>query len=175
MDSMLNELKSIIISSKKEVAELKSTLGNKQFGNNITNFEVVVQEVSERQVRRKNLILLKVKNLESESSFSERQEQNKIKIALKNPLAGIQFGPVIEPYHNGAFFYNYSERGLSEGYFNHVPTIIGVNSNEGAATGSIPALIRLYSLKYDIQFKLLAPEDLTKYFLGRRIGYIKYM
>ncbi|XP_074041267.1 juvenile hormone esterase isoform X2 [Leptinotarsa decemlineata] len=92
------------------------------------------------------------------------------RIALENPLAGIQFGPVIEPYHNGAFFYNYSEKGLSEGYFDHVPTIIGVNSNEGAATGSIPALIRLYLLKYDIQFELLAPEDLTKYLLDRRIA-----
>ncbi|XP_074041303.1 venom carboxylesterase-6 isoform X2 [Leptinotarsa decemlineata] len=89
-------------------------------------------------------------------------------IALENPLAGIQFGPVIEPYHSGAFFFNYSERGLSEGHFNHVPTIMGVNSNEGATAGSIPALIRPYLLKYDLQYELLAPKDLTKNLQKRR-------
>lgn len=80
MGSTLNELKSIIISLKKEVAELKSTLGDKQFGNDTANFEEVVQEVSERQVRRKNLILFKVRDPENASSSSERQEQDKLKV-----------------------------------------------------------------------------------------------
>ncbi|KAG5895360.1 hypothetical protein JTB14_029587 [Gonioctena quinquepunctata] len=82
-------------------------------------------------------------------------------LALENPLAGIQFGPVIEPNHKGAFFSNYSDELLLQGHYNRVPTIIGVNSNEAAYAGDVSGLIRLYLVKYDLNYKLLAPADLT--------------
>ncbi|KAJ8937475.1 hypothetical protein NQ314_011864 [Rhamnusium bicolor] len=83
-------------------------------------------------------------------------------MALINPLAGIMYGPVKEPYHEGAVFYNNSKELLSQGGFHRIPTLIGVTSNEGAAIGDIPALLRLYVLKYDIVITQLVPEDLTK-------------
>nr|CAH7767200.1 unnamed protein product [Callosobruchus chinensis] len=82
-------------------------------------------------------------------------------IALENPLAGIMFGPVIEPYHDGAFFYNKSEELLRTGEFNRVPVLMGINSNEAVAANDIPAELRLFFVKYDINVALIAPEDLT--------------
>nr|CAI5868611.1 unnamed protein product [Callosobruchus analis] len=82
-------------------------------------------------------------------------------IALENPLAGIMFGPVMEPYHDGAFFYNKSEELLRAGEFHRVPVLMGVNSNEAVTANDIPGELRLFFVKYDINVALIAPEDLT--------------
>ncbi|VEN60664.1 unnamed protein product [Callosobruchus maculatus] len=82
-------------------------------------------------------------------------------ITSENPLAGIFFGPVIEPYHDSAFFYNKSEELLRTGQFNRVPVLMGINSNEAVAANEIPAVLRLFFAKYDINVALIAPEDLT--------------
>ncbi|CAH1119275.1 unnamed protein product [Phaedon cochleariae] len=95
---------------------------------------------------------------------------------VADPLAGLQFSPVIEPHHEGAFFYNYSDLLLSEGQFHRVPTIIGMNSNEGAVAGDIPELLRLYLVNFDLNPSLLAPADLTNSSYKRDIAalLIKY-
>ncbi|XP_072396452.1 carboxylic ester hydrolase-like [Diabrotica undecimpunctata] len=85
-----------------------------------------------------------------------------VTITLGNPLAGIMFSPVIEPYHKDAFFYNYSDVLLRKGEYNRVPVIIGVNSKEAAVADGIPALINLYFAKYDFDYTLLAPVDINK-------------
>ncbi|XP_057654109.1 venom carboxylesterase-6-like isoform X1 [Diorhabda carinulata] len=82
-------------------------------------------------------------------------------ITLKNPLAGIMYSPVMEPCHEGAFFCNRSDDLLKNGEYYRVPVIIGVNSNEGVVAKDLPALFRLYLIKYDIDYKSLAPTDLT--------------
>lgn len=61
-------------------------------------------------------------------------------IVLENPLAGIMYGPVIEPPHSGALFSSYSDELLRLGGFHKVPILTGVTSNEAAAVGDIPGM-----------------------------------
>ncbi|CAH1975195.1 unnamed protein product [Acanthoscelides obtectus] len=82
-------------------------------------------------------------------------------ITLENPLAGLTFGPVIEPYHDGAFFFNKSEDLLRTGAFHRVPVLLGVNSNEAVAASGIPSILKLFFVKYDLNVELIAPADLT--------------
>lgn len=67
-----------------------------------------------------------------------------LQITLENPLAGIMYGPVIEPPHNGALFSTYSDELLRQGGFHKVPILTGVNSNEGAAVREIPGSLKIF-------------------------------
>ncbi|KAJ8984447.1 hypothetical protein NQ317_012511 [Molorchus minor] len=88
-------------------------------------------------------------------------------VTLQNALMGIYYGPVIEPVYDGALFVNNSEELLSQGGFHKVPTIIGFNSNEAAAVGSISGILRLYFLTYDISIENFAPYDLSSSYSQR--------
>lgn len=57
---------------------------------------------------------------------------------LNNGLRGLPFAPVLEPDVEGAVYVNASDTALSEGNFNTVPILIGFNSQEALAAGSVP-------------------------------------
>ncbi|CAG9856921.1 unnamed protein product [Phyllotreta striolata] len=88
-------------------------------------------------------------------------------LVKNNPLAGLVFSPVIEPPHEGAFFSSYSHQLLSEGKFNRVPVIMGINSNEANVIDDIPLIIDIFLEAYDIDYSNLAPADLTNNSLDR--------
>ncbi|CAH1176734.1 unnamed protein product [Phaedon cochleariae] len=99
-------------------------------------------------------------------------------IMLQNALAGLQFGPVREPVHDGAFFTGESEDLLSRGQFNQVPCLMGVNSNEAAIVHEVTAFLRLYADFYEVKTNDLAPVDLTddptKRFLAANVIKCRY-
>lgn len=57
---------------------------------------------------------------------NEKQET-----ALRFLMEGVDFGPLVEPEHTGAFFTKKSHEAFSKGDFNQVPTLIGFNKIEG--------------------------------------------
>nr|CAH7763187.1 unnamed protein product [Callosobruchus chinensis] len=80
---------------------------------------------------------------------------------LIDTLAGLTYGPVKEPVHDGAFFYNNSEENLRNGHFHRVPVLMGTTSNEAIAFGTLTSLLRVIPLQYDKKPKLTAPASLT--------------
>ncbi|KAJ8922685.1 hypothetical protein NQ315_007717 [Exocentrus adspersus] len=88
-------------------------------------------------------------------------------ITLENPLQGIFFGPVIEPESEEAIVVGRSDELFVEGSFQRVPILTGVNSNEAAAVGDVPDILRLYLTMYDVGVENLAPIDLNKRFSVR--------
>ncbi|KAJ8952067.1 hypothetical protein NQ318_010977 [Aromia moschata] len=80
---------------------------------------------------------------------------------LDDALAGLNYGPVIEPDYDGALFVNKSEELLSQGGFHRIPTIMGFTSNEASAFGDIPRIIMLALTGNDLEPQKYAPVDLT--------------
>ncbi|VEN55896.1 unnamed protein product [Callosobruchus maculatus] len=80
---------------------------------------------------------------------------------LIDTLAGLTYGPVKEPVHDGAFFYNNTEDNLRNGHFHRVPVLMGTTSNEAVAFGIVTSLLRVIPLQYDKNPKLAAPAGLT--------------
>ncbi|XP_023309934.1 venom carboxylesterase-6-like [Anoplophora glabripennis] len=94
-------------------------------------------------------------------------------ITLENPLEGLFFSPVIEPEHDGAIVVGMSDELLQQGAFNKVPVLLGLNSNEAAAVGVIPDILRLYLLIYDVEVENLAPYDLTNSSSSRLLAAVR--
>ncbi|CAG9823989.1 unnamed protein product [Phaedon cochleariae] len=110
-----------------------------------------------------NKTVIHIKDLDEVSTEEEIKDAitEAIALMLQNALAGLSFGPVREPVHDGAFFTGESEDMLSRGQFNRVPCLMGVNSNEAAVIREVTATFRLYVGSYALKTNDLAPVDLT--------------
>ncbi|XP_066261238.1 juvenile hormone esterase-like [Euwallacea similis] len=79
-----------------------------------------------------------------------------------NGLRGLPFAPTLEPNIAGAVYVNPSDEALTYGNFNSVPVLMGFNSQEAVAAGSVPFYLDLYLVTYDIEQAFLAPWSLTQ-------------
>ncbi|XP_066147122.1 juvenile hormone esterase-like [Euwallacea fornicatus] len=82
-------------------------------------------------------------------------------------LRGLPFAPTLEPNVAGAIYVSPSDEVLTSGHYNSVPVLMGFNSQEAVAAGSIPFYLDLYLLTYDINKALLAPWSLTQNSIDR--------
>ncbi|CAH1106188.1 unnamed protein product [Psylliodes chrysocephalus] len=121
-------------------------------------------------------ILAGLKKINIEELQNVANSKMASELIAKNPLQGIAFAPVAEPDHKSAVINGRSHERLSNGQFHHVPILMGYTSLEGYFD-SLPALIRLWLAKFDLNQSLLVPEDLnargliTRLLLGIRIKY----
>lgn len=72
----LNELRSLIVSLKQELQDLKGTLNSQKSENHDINFEDVVQEVSERNARKCNLVIFGLQESPQNSAAQHRLEHD---------------------------------------------------------------------------------------------------
>ncbi|CAH1119276.1 unnamed protein product [Phaedon cochleariae] len=92
--------------------------------------------------------------------LQKKDYEASLQIMMEDPLEGVQFGPVIEPYHKDAVVDQENIEVMSTGKFQRVPLLIGMNSNEAAAPSRIPPFVD-FILSPDITIPDFALAGLT--------------